>query len=91
MRRIRLSLEILQTAAIAAGFDQVDFLEEPAAAAMHYHVSHATRHDTVVVDIGGGTTDIAVFSDGAIRHTAVIPIAGDQITSDIAMALRTSL
>ena len=40
-------------------------------------------------DIGGGTTDIAVFTDGAIRHTAVIPIAGDQVTNDIAMALRT--
>jgi len=42
-----------------------------------------------LVDIGGGTTDIAIFSQGAIRHTAVIPIAGDQITNDIAMALRT--
>ncbi len=42
-----------------------------------------------IVDIGGGTTDIAVFTDGAIRHTAVIPIAGDQVTNDIAMALRT--
>ena len=42
-----------------------------------------------LVDIGGGTTDIAVFTGGAIRHTAVIPIAGDQITNDIAMALRT--
>ncbi len=42
-----------------------------------------------LVDIGGGTTDIAVFTDGAIRHTAVIPIAGDQVTNDIAMALRT--
>lgn len=42
-----------------------------------------------LVDIGGGTTDIAIFSEGAIRHTAVIPIAGDQITNDIAVALRT--
>jgi cell division protein FtsA len=42
-----------------------------------------------LVDIGGGTSDIAVFTDGAIRHTAVIPIAGDQVTNDIAMALRT--
>ena len=41
------------------------------------------------MDIGGGTTDIAIFTNGAIRHTAVIPIAGDQITNDIAMALRT--
>jgi cell division protein FtsA len=42
-----------------------------------------------VVDVGGGTTDIAIFKDGAIRHTSVIPIAGDQVTNDIAMALRT--
>jgi len=42
-----------------------------------------------LVDIGGGTTDIAIFTHGAIRHTAVIPIAGDQVTNDIAMALRT--
>ncbi|MDH3451651.1 MAG: cell division protein FtsA, partial [Gammaproteobacteria bacterium] len=42
-----------------------------------------------VADIGGGTTDIAVFTEGAIRHTAVIPIAGDQVTNDIAVALRT--
>ncbi len=41
-----------------------------------------------LVDIGGGTTDIAVFIDGAIQHTAVIPIAGDQVTNDIAVALR---
>ncbi len=42
-----------------------------------------------LIDIGGGTTDIAVFSDGAIKHTAVIPIAGDQVSNDIAVALRT--
>jgi cell division protein FtsA len=42
-----------------------------------------------LVDIGGGTTDIAIFFEGAIQHTAVIPIAGDQVTNDIAMALRT--
>jgi cell division protein FtsA len=42
-----------------------------------------------LVDIGGGTSDIAIFTEGAIRHTGVIPIAGDQVTNDIAMALRT--
>ncbi|MEJ2060769.1 MAG: cell division protein FtsA [Gammaproteobacteria bacterium] len=42
-----------------------------------------------LVDIGGGTTDVAVFAEGAIRHTSVIPIAGDQVTNDIAIALRT--
>ncbi len=42
-----------------------------------------------LVDVGGGTTDICVYTEGAIRHTAVIPIAGDQVTNDIAVALRT--
>jgi len=42
-----------------------------------------------LIDIGGGTTDIAIFSEGAIKHTSVIPIAGDQVTNDIAVALRT--
>ncbi|MGI9259825.1 MAG: cell division protein FtsA [Gammaproteobacteria bacterium] len=42
-----------------------------------------------LVDMGGGTTDIAVFRGGAIQHTAVIPIAGDQVTNDIAVSLRT--
>ena len=57
--------------------------------------SHAVLTDderelgVALVDIGAGTTDVAVFTGGAIRHTAVIPIAGDLITSDIAMALRT--
>jgi cell division protein FtsA len=42
-----------------------------------------------LVDIGAGTTDIAIFTQGAIRHTASLPIAGDQVTNDIAVALRT--
>lgn len=42
-----------------------------------------------MVDIGGGTTDVAIFTNGSIRHTAIIPIAGDQVTNDIAIALRT--
>ncbi|MBK5968225.1 MULTISPECIES: cell division protein FtsA [Thiorhodovibrio] len=44
-----------------------------------------------LIDMGGGTTDMAVFTDGAIRHTAVVPIAGDQVTNDIAVALRTPI
>lgn len=57
--------------------------------------SHAVLTDdekelgVCLVDIGGGTTDIAIFSEGAIQYTSVIPIAGDQVTNDIAMALRT--
>ncbi|MEM6935979.1 MAG: cell division protein FtsA, partial [Pseudomonadota bacterium] len=44
---------------------------------------------TCLVDIGAGTTDMAIFTQGAIRHTAVLPVAGDQVTNDIAVALRT--
>lgn len=44
-----------------------------------------------MIDMGGGTTDIAIFTEGAIRHTAVIPIAGDHVTSDLAVALRTPM
>jgi len=58
------ALEILRSAALAAGFDEVDFLEEPAAAAMHYHAVSDQRHEAVIVDVGGGTTDIAHASVG---------------------------
>lgn len=58
------ALEILQAAARDAGFDEVEFLEEPAAAAMHHHAGSAQRHEAVIVDIGGGTTDIAHASVG---------------------------
>ncbi|NND69794.1 MAG: cell division protein FtsA [Halioglobus sp.] len=59
--------------------------------ASNYSVLTEDERDLGVclVDIGGGTTDIAIFTDGSIRHTGVIPIAGDQVTNDIAMALRT--
>lgn len=59
--------------------------------ASSYSVLTSDERDLGVclIDIGGGTTDIAIFTGGAIRHTAVIPIAGDQVTNDIAMALRT--
>lgn len=58
------ALDILRGAALAAGFDDVDFLEEPAAAAMHYHAVSSERHEAVIVDVGGGTTDIAHASVG---------------------------
>lgn len=58
------ALDILRGAALAAGFDEVEFLEEPAAAAMHYHAVSDSRHEAVIVDVGGGTTDIAHASVG---------------------------
>ncbi len=71
------------------GLDVNDLILQPLASARAV-LSHDERDLGVcLVDIGGGTTDLAIFTHGAIRHTAVIPIAGDQITNDIAMALRT--
>ena len=66
-----------------------DLILQPLASSLAVLTEDEKELGVVLVDIGGGTTDIAIFSEGAIRHTAVIPIAGDQITSDIAMALRT--
>lgn len=65
------ALEILHSAAIAAGFDDVDFLEEPAAAAMHYHAESQEAHDALVVDIGGGTTDIAHARVGGTQSPTI--------------------
>jgi len=71
------------------GLDVRDLILQPLASSMAVLADDEKDLGVCLVDIGGGTTDIAVFTDGAIRHTAVIPIAGDQITNDIAMALRT--
>ena len=71
------------------GLEVRDLVLQPLASAMAVLSEDEKDLGVCLVDIGGGTTDIAVFTNGAIRHTAVIPIAGDQITNDIAMALRT--
>ncbi len=72
------------------GIGVSDLVLQPLASSNSILTEDEKNLGTLLIDIGGGTTDIAIFSGGAIRHTAVIPIAGDQITSDIAMALRTS-
>jgi cell division protein FtsA len=71
------------------GLEVQDLMLQPLASSMAVLTEDEKELGVVLIDIGGGTTDIAVFTGGAIRHTAVIPIAGDQITNDIAMALRT--
>src|SRR5262247_2198253 len=71
------------------GLEVEDLILQPLASAMAVLSEDEKDLGVCLVDIGGGTTDVAVFTQGAIRHTAVIPIAGDQITNDIAMALRT--
>jgi cell division protein FtsA len=71
------------------GLEVRDLILQPLASATATLSEDEKDLGVALVDIGGGTADIAVFTQGAIRHTAVIPIAGDQITNDIAMALRT--
>ncbi|HEX5125744.1 MAG TPA: cell division protein FtsA [Rhodocyclaceae bacterium] len=71
------------------GLEVVDLVLQPLASSFATLSEDEKELGVCLIDMGGGTTDLAVFTQGAIRHTAVIPIAGDQITNDIAMALRT--
>jgi cell division protein FtsA len=71
------------------GLEVADLCLQPLASSIAVLSEDERELGVALVDIGGGTTDIAIFREGAIRHTAVIPIAGDQITNDVAMALRT--
>ncbi len=71
------------------GLEVKDLILQPLASSLAVLNEDEKDLGVCLVDIGGGTTDIAVFTRGAIQHTAVIPIAGDQITNDIAMTLRT--
>ena len=101
MSGMRLEVEVhIVTGAIAAaqnimkcvhrcGLDVREMILQPLASSKAVLADDEKDLGVCLVDIGGGTTDVAIFTGGAIRHTAVIPIAGDQITNDIAMALRT--
>ena len=86
------ALEILREAAGIAGFEHIDFLEEPAAAALHYHASSEARHSTLVVDVGGGTTDIAHAMIGGHGQEPVIhrawglPNGGTDVDLALSMA-----
>ncbi|RYX90626.1 MAG: cell division protein FtsA [Comamonadaceae bacterium] len=71
------------------GLDVDQLMLNPLASSLAVLTEDERELGVAMVDIGAGTTDVAIFTNGAIRHTAVIPIAGDLITSDIAMALRT--
>ena len=71
------------------GLEVDDIILEQLASSQSVLTEDEKELGVCLVDIGGGTTDVAVFTEGAIRHTAVIPIAGDQVTNDIAVALRT--
>ena len=71
------------------GLDVDDIVLEQLASSYSVLTEDEKELGSCLVDIGGGTTDIAVFIGGAIQHTAVIPIAGDQVTNDIAVSMRT--
>ncbi|HTP48669.1 MAG TPA: cell division protein FtsA [Casimicrobiaceae bacterium] len=71
------------------GLEVKDVILQPLASATAVLNEDEKELGVCLMDIGGGTSDLAVFTGGAIRHTAVIPIAGDQVTNDIAMTLRT--
>lgn len=71
------------------GLDVDDVILEQVASSYAVLQDDERELGVCIVDIGGGTTDIAVFLNGAIHHTAVIPVAGDQVTNDIAVAIRT--
>ena len=71
------------------GLEVEDIILEQLASSYAVLTNDEKELGVCLVDIGGGTTDIAIFTEGSIRHTGVIPIAGDQVTNDIAMALRT--
>jgi cell division protein FtsA len=101
MSGMRLEVEVhIVTGAVAAvqnimkcvhrcGLEVREMILQPLASSRTVLADDEKDLGVCLVDVGGGTTDVAVFTGGAIRHTAVIPIAGDQITNDIAMALRT--
>ncbi|MEZ0236791.1 MAG: cell division protein FtsA [Methylophilaceae bacterium] len=71
------------------GLEVTDLVLQPLASSVSALTEDEKELGVCLVDIGGGTTDIAVFKQGAIRHTAVVPIAGDQMTNDVAVAFRT--
>ncbi|MFO8156439.1 MAG: cell division protein FtsA [Pseudomonadota bacterium] len=71
------------------GLESEDIVLEQLASSQSILTEDEKELGVCLVDIGGGTTDMAIFTEGSIRHTAVIPIAGDQVTNDIAVALRT--
>jgi cell division protein FtsA len=73
-----------------AGLEPVEIILQPLASSRAVLTDDERELGVCLIDIGGGTTDIAVWTKGAIRHTSVIPVAGDLITSDIAQVLRTS-
>jgi len=72
------------------GLEVIDLVFQPLASSQAVLTQDEKELGVCLIDIGGGTTDIAVIKNGAFQHTSVIPVAGDQITNDIAIAFRTT-
>lgn len=83
-------LENVQKCVERAGVEVVERVLEPVATSMAVVTEAEREVGVMLVDIGGGTTDLAVFMDGGICHTSAIPVAGDHVTRDIAIGLRIS-
>ena len=73
-----------------AGLDVVDIILQPLASGAAVLYSEEKEMGVVMVDLGGGTSDVAVYAEGCIRHSAVIPIGGHHLTNDLAIGLRTT-
>ncbi|MCP4631449.1 MAG: cell division protein FtsA [candidate division Zixibacteria bacterium] len=74
-----------------AGLDTADLVLTPLASAEAVLTEDEKELGVLLIDFGGGTTDLAIYYDGSIRHTAVIGLGGKSVTSDIAIGLRTPL
>jgi cell division protein FtsA len=75
----------------AAGFNVEDLVIQSLASAEAVLNDNELDLGVAVADIGGGTTDLAVFTEGSVLHTAVVPVGGNHVTNDLAIGLRTSL
>lgn len=83
------SAENIMKCATRAGLEVRDIVLQPLASSEATLTADEKELGVILIDIGGGTSDIAVFVDGSIRHTAVLPLGGDHVTHDIAIGLRT--
>lgn len=72
-----------------AGLEVEELVLESLASSYSVMTQEEKELGAVVIDLGGGTTDLAIFYDGSIRHTAVIPLGGNNVTNDLAIGLRT--
>lgn len=85
------SIQNLVTCANRAGIEVRDTVLEQLAVAESVLSEDEKDLGVVLIDIGGGTTDLAIFDKGSIWHTAVLPVGGDHFTNDLAVGLRTPI